>query len=649
MSDNIESNGFSTSSDQDKEELNFSSSEKNQAKKTRRLSRFRQKKNIKDDLARVYSDANGKIPDLTKLEDAQRSVWRTVIYTLIVVMSVLLFLAIAGFWFFSNFNNENFTNENVIFRINPPLTVVSGQESVYTIMITNKEKVNLYNLRVEIFYPENFEFIEAEPTAAGERNNIWDFSSLRVGETQKIEIHGRIVAAINSAQSMKGTMTFKPANLNANFKQEAITEMIVSSSIINLNVIGPERALANQEIEYTIKYRNASEEEFNDLQLVLEPPLGFIMESAEPEHLKDQDRVWEIKNLAAGAEGEIKITGNYSALETGGNQEFRARIQIRKNGDYHPQSEGFAVTEVIKDQLSLRLIINGSAEDQPINFGDLMFYSIVYKNTGQEELKNLEISAQINSQIIDWGTLIDNQAGSRRQNIITWTGREIPQLFRLNPGEEGEIIWQVRVRDASVLNDKNINKFNVESRVAAKAEQAGELSGHSTTQSKTIVNSISSDLNLMAQARYYNEDNLPLGLGPIKPKVDEVSTYNIKLELANNLNDVNNLQLVITLPKNVSWAGKENHTVGDLIYNENSNKINWHISRLPKSAGRTEATFNVSIKPTFDDLGRVLVLVSEVALQAQDATTGAPINKNIKGITTAFNDPVLGQVNGIVE
>jgi hypothetical protein len=70
---------------------------------------------------------------------------------------------------------------------------------------------------------------------------------------------------------------------------------------------------------------------------------------------------------------------------------------------------------------------------------------------------------------------------------------------------------------------------------------------------------------------------------------------------------------------------------------------------LVKSAQNTEATFNVSIEPQSSDLGRVLILVSNLSLSAKDSQTGAEINKGLKAITTAFTDPILGSVSGIVE
>lgn len=600
-------------------------------------------------LTEVYTNGDGEIPDLTKLEKTERPLWKTIIYSLIGVFSILLIVAILGFWLFSKLETNNFTNERINLKIETPITVVSGQEGIYTITITNKEKVNLYNLELELFYPDNFEYLDSLPKASGDKNNKWSFSVLNVGESQKIELKGKMIASIKSTQTFRGILNFKPANLNANFKQETIIDVIVSSSVLSLTIEGPEKTLANQDANYVLKYENLSDQDFSDIQVVVDYPQPFVFGSSTPSAINETNNIWDLKELKAGEKGEIKIKGNYSAAEAGGNQNFISRMQLKYHDDYYPQNEETFITEVIKDQLSLQLIINGSAQDQSISFGDLLVYTLHYKNTGEENLGNIQIKANLDSQILDWSTFKNENGGVIGNNSIIWTGRNIPKLLKLGAGEEGDISWQIRVKDASSISDSNVGKFSVESSIEAKANQSGALSGESSVNTKSIVNSINSDLGILAVARYYSEDNVPLGLGPIEPRVGESSTYNIDLELSNNLHDVENVQVRAKLPSNVSWSNKENHDLGDLAYNAATNEVIWNISNLKRSSDNIVASFNVSIKPTASDQGRILILLSGITLSARDSNTGATINKDVNAITTAFIDPILDQTKGIVQ
>ncbi|NCN07446.1 hypothetical protein GW933_02010 [Candidatus Falkowbacteria bacterium] len=604
---------------------------------------------IQRKLTEVYTDKDGAIPDLTKLEKNERPLWKTILYSLIGVFSVFLIVALAGFFVFSKLETNNFTNEKISLKIDTPITIVSGQEGLYTITITNKEKVNLYNLDLELFYPDNFEYVDSLPKASGDKNNKWNFSVLNIGESKTIELKGKTIAALNSTQTFRGVLNFKPANLNANFKQETIVDVIVSSSVLSLDIEGPDKALANQDLEYILKYENLSEEVFSDIQIVVDYSESFVFSSSEPAASKETNDIWDIKELKAGEKGEIKIKGNYSTAEFGGNRDFVARMQLNYNNDYYPQNEETLITNVIKDQLSLQLITNGSAEDQSIGLGDLLVYTLHYKNTGEESLENIQIKATLNSEILDWSTLKDENNGTVDKNSIIWIGRNVPKLLKLGANEEGDISWQIRVSDASVVGDSKIGKFSVESYIEAKANQKGQLTGESSVITKSIINSVNSDLAIEAVARYYDEENVPLGLGPTEPRVGEESTYNIYLQLSNSLHDVENVQVRSKLPNNVSWSNRENHDIGDLSYNAATNEVIWNISNLKRSAKDVIASFNINIKPTNNDRGRVLILLSGISLSAKDSNTGTLITKDVKAITTSFDDPILGKIKGIVQ
>ena len=173
--------------------------------------------------------------------------------------------------------------------------------------------------------------------------------------------------------------------------------------------------------------------------------------------------------------------------------------------------------------------------------------------------------------------------------------------------------------------------------------------GNSDIKSKKIVNAINSDLDMTVGARYYDADNVALGSGPITPKSGETSSYNVRLALSNNLHNITDIEVSAVLPQNVSWDNKENHNLGDLYYNSKTKKIIWKVSRLPKTSKDGVVDFNVSITPTTDDVGKVLILIPEINLTATDSETGAVINKKFKAITTAFEDPIMGQLDGIVQ
>ena len=622
--------------------------------------RKKTKNNIQRDLTEVYTDDNGKIPDLTKLDKNERPLWQTILYSLTVIFTVLFVFAAVGFLVFANLNNQKFTNENVIFKIETPLSIVSGQDQEYTIIVTNREKVNLYNLEIELIYPEGFQYVSGSPEAVGEKRNNWNVSVLRPGETQEIKLVGNLLTSINSVESLSGTLNFKPENLNADFRQKVFLDLNVNSSVIEVNLEAPERFLADKDIKYIINLKNLSKEEIKDLEVTLQTPEDFVFVSSTPKTEANSEKLWKI-DLPAGVaidleESEDKneiledvkiiFEGNYSLADSGGNRELRVLIKLRRNGKEILMTEKNLISKIIKDQLTASLIINGSAEDQAVNFDDLLFYTLTYKNSGQEEIKNIEVKAILDSEVLLWDTLLDNNKGVKKDNTLTWTGQEIPQLLNLRPGEEGSISWQIRVSDLESLSSL-VKKFSIESEVELVGKLADDTSNE--VKSKKIVNTINSDLNLGVAVRYYDNNNLPLGSGPIVPKVGETSSYNLVFNLSNNVHDIGDIEVTAVLPKNVNWNNKTNHDLGDMNYDGTNREVVWAINNLSRNTNNVEANFNLSITPQEDDFGRVLIILPEIKLRAKDLTTGADINKSIRAVTTSFKDPILGQLSGIVE
>ncbi len=602
---------------------------------------------VKEQLSRVYTNGNGSLPDMTRLERQQTPFWKKMLYSLTAIFAVILIASAAGFIYFGNLGNDSFTNQRVVLKIEPPISLNSDQDALYTVTITNNEKVDLYSGRLEIIYPENFKLIESSPKSVSEQKNAWDFSLIKKGETAKIEIKGRIIAPLDSIQTFRGSFSFKPANMNSEFRQETITEAKVAGSNLQLSVTGPEKASPGQIVEYTINYKNISTSTLENWQIIADYPSGFVFSSATPETQKDNISIWSLPKIASSSEGKIVLKGSYSG-NNGGPTDFKVRGLFNYNGDYILQSQGSATTEVAKNSLSLQLIVNGKSDNQTINFSDLLTYTLNFKNAGEETLKNIKITANFDSDILDWNTLEGPKKSQVNNNTITWTGSDLSQLNQLSAGQEGTISWQVKVKDNSALKDNKVIKYSVDTYIDSSF-YVGNNSTSESIKTPNITNTINSDLNIGAEVRYYNEDNMPLGSGPIQPSIGQSSTYNIKVTLSNSLQNSKNIRIVANLPKNVKWTGKENHDLGDLVYDSRNNKISWIISKLPKNSGDSLADFNLTVKPTENDAGKVLILISDMTLSATNSETSAEITKSIKAVTTSFNDPVVGRVSGVVE
>jgi hypothetical protein len=304
--------------------------------------------------------------------------------------------------------------------------------------------------------------------------------------------------------------------------------------------------------------------------------------------------------------------------------------------------------EIVKSDLNLGLVINGSRNDQGINFGDALHYSVTYSNKGDSEMRDIVIMAVIESEYLDWATLKDEAKGNVKDGMITWTKDQIPELALLSPGTESAIDFTIQALPQSAINSAKKN-YEIKSYAQFTIGNKSEIKTVGDSKSNIISNKINTDLELKESIRYFNEDNIPVGSGPLPPKVGEATTFKVYWSIANNLHEINNLKVELSLPPYVVWDEKNISTLGTVAYTQEENKVVWDIGRLPVIYEEVKAEFSIKITPVEDDRNKVLVLLPGSKITALDTQTNTEINKVSKAKTTKLEDDDIATGDGRVE
>jgi uncharacterized repeat protein (TIGR01451 family) len=398
---------------------------------------------------------------------------------------------------------------------------------------------------------------------------------------------------------------------------------------------------ATLEPNENIEILNNPKEEGNDTQIdyTVSRPGVWLVENISTD---SKTLPIKIKILSKANEGQELILNLEKPISDGQYQLFN-RLEIP--------------LEILKSDLNLTLIINGSREDQGVNFGDTLNYSIVYNNKGETELNNVTIMAVLESDLLDFTSLSDVNAGTEKGNTLTWTKAEIPELEVLDKHEEGTIDFSISLLGAGILDpgSENSVKSYVQYSVGQKDNEDEEgdenegLNINDDNRSNIIVNAINSDLKLIETVRYFSEDNIPVGTGPHPPKVGEVSTYKVYWEINNNLHELSDTVVSVILPENVSWGEKERSTIGELSYNSSLNAIIWNIGRMPISVFSADAEFSIEVAPDEDNKNKIMVLLSGTTVSATDSVTESEIKKQSKAKTTKLEDDEIAGGDGIVD
>ncbi|MFA7702743.1 MAG: hypothetical protein WCX80_04810, partial [Patescibacteria group bacterium] len=330
--------------------------------------------------------------------------------------------------------------------------------------------------------------------------------------------------------------------------------------------------------------------------------------------------------------------------KTDDQQKITLRLEEKAQNDkYYPFVEKEIIVDVIKSNLNLSLSLNGEKGDQNVNFNDTLNYSLSYSNKGDSLMKDVVIMAVLNSDFLDWGSVKDKNNGQKKKGLITWTRNEIPELRELEAGKEGTIDFSIKVAD---FNTSDLGKnFTIKSYAQFSIGNSEELKEGSDNKSNEINSRINSDLNFTEQIRYFDEDNVPVGDGPLPPQVGQKTSLKVYWKITNNLHELNNVSVEYQLPASVYFDNRAQASVGSINYDGLSNKIIWTIGRLPLTVYNANAEFNIAVSPNNNDRNKIMVISGGTVISALDVDTQETIIKSSSVQTTRLDDDDIASMN----
>ncbi len=565
---------------------------------------------------------------------------------MIFLLLILAFLAAVSWVGFAIFNKSGGKNNGIKLEIEAPKETAAGAEITYLIKYKNLEETSLQKMELSVHYPEGFIFSSSSPQTQNEPHTLWQLGSLEKGGSGQVEIKGRLVGELADEKILTATFAYWPENFNSEFQADTTFTTKITSSVISFEITGPNQLLEDKDVEYLIKYKNESDDELKDIRLKITYPEDFVFNSVSPkpekrdEEKRHLDDIWLISKLAKNESGEIKIKGK---LVVASQAELVLKVEAEmkdNNGEYFLQQKKDFVTKVLSQSVSLKLVVNGSSDSATVNLGETLSYSLICKNISDQEISDLTITASLNSfpaDLLDWTSLQDEKSGVVKDNKIVWTKKEVPILESLIPGAEATVEWQIKLNRNARADQEQLKIDNYAELAVGKI--AGEKAEFSV-KSNLITVKINSDVDLMAAARYFNDDNIAVGSGPLPPKVGETTRYRIYWRLVNTSHELTDVKITATLPDYVGWTGKTNFSKGDISYNSSTREIIWGLSRLPVNLKEVSGDFEIAFTPTGDHAEKIIILVPSIKLEATDKETGGKISKTIGALTTDLvNDP----------
>jgi len=508
--------------------------------------------------------------------------------------------------------------------------IVSGEEINYVVRFKNNSNTTLNNLALDFIFPGQSRLSDEENAVKqGDNYKVArSLGSLASGQERQAEFKVRVLGDKDSQQKFLAKLTYRPANINADFSNNAeFTSTVISVPLV-LSFVLPERIVSGQAMNITLKYLNTSDATFSDAKIKLEYPAGFTFDSASPTP-SDGNSTWGFSEIGSREEGTVVIRGTISGNE-GETKVFKAQIGTQKSEeDFMVYAQSLSSPQISLSPLFIEQTLL-SVQDNTVNLGQSLTYKIKYRNTTDVAIGPVVITVKIDSRAVDLGSVSAAKGFfSSSEGLITWNASSLEELESLDAKTEGTLEFMLRVKDrlpVSKFSDKNFAIIT-----AAKISSPNtplSLTGTDLTGQHQLTAKINSRLALSTKG-YFIDQTLP-NIGPLPPQVGQKTTYTIYWQLLNISNDISNVKVEAYLPSYVRWEDKTFPQDENIKYDEATGKITWQISKLSAGVGLLspvkQVAFQVGLVPSVGQVGDVVVLVKESKVTADDNFTGQTVS-----------------------
>lgn len=594
---------------------------------------------IEDNLSEIYQDKQGKMVDVTNQNFKKKKSWFLIILKNLLFLSVL---AVAAYTAYYYINNQYLNVVELELKIEAPANIKAGEEFNYKIKYKNQSSVEVERIELELILPKSFLLLTSKPEP--KIANYWELDNLGPGQSAEIIITGRLLNRANSPNPITARLSYRPSNFSSQFSKEASANTIINDLGFNIALNYFNSVLVGQEAEISLSLLELKENHLNNILLSIDLPNNFISPSlslAEDNGLEIDEiseNRWRLLNLPKNQDRldfnlKFKVSEKINDEEIVSikifhqDKELENRLIWERNLDF----------EVMQTDFHLSLEINENKNDQAVNLADVLNYRLTYHNRGQAILKDVVLMAVIEGDMIDWSLVDDSLRAKLMDKVIVWTKDQKSDLAELKPDQKGEINFSLQVKDNLSVDiyDYTINSWAQFS--FGMDDQ--DLNQFEDNRSNTILKKINTDLKLLEEIRYFDDNNIPVGSGPLPPQIGEKTSLRVYWSLTNNLNEVEDLEVVFNLPSYINFEGERIFTShGDLKYNESSHVVIWEISNLPLSILKAQAEFDLSITPNLDDKDKILIISPGSLVRAIDTVTSGEIEYKTNPKTTKLED-----------
>ncbi|HTH93390.1 MAG TPA: hypothetical protein VL576_02855 [Candidatus Paceibacterota bacterium] len=557
------------------------------------------------------------------------------------IFSLIFFLIALGVAAYSIYKGSlTLSSKNVNVSILGNSFVAAGNSLPLQVEVANSNSASLINVKLEIDYPKGANDGTDSDTVRVQK----DLGTINAGQSKSQDFSVVLYGQQGTSQTITAILSYKLKDSSATFQKQDTFAVMISSSPLTMTINGPTSIAGNQPFQLTINNNFTSDTPLSNVIARVEYPSGFVFSSANPAPSGGNNNVWSLGDLENGTNRTITIQGKLIGDENE-QKSFRVYVGTPVSATDTTLStvynSGLHTVTLAQPFINAQMNINTQTSDvAAIPVGDPISGLVLWTNNSADTITNPSFIIALNGTSIDKTTVTaTNGYYDPASNTITWNTDSDPDLATIAPGQSGQLKFSFK----PTANDTSDS--------TADLSVSGTL--QSTSQQQSITNIDSKTIRYSAHLQFASQAFFSVGpfknTGPFPPKAGQSSTYTITWTARPSENALTNVSASAVLPLGTNWVGTTAPPSSPVTYDTATRTVTWNAGVLPKASASTagqasSVSFQVSVKPTRDQVGQALQLLGTTTIVGTDSTVNVPLSTTRPALTTSLSsDPVYSQ------
>lgn len=532
----------------------------------------------------------------------------------IILISIIL---VAGVMLYRKYNNRTTATPRVSVAIDAPAKVSSGSEIIYKITFSNKDSQSIRDLKLDLLYPQGFNFLSSSPSSTKINGTQFSLPNLEPSQEGTLMIKGNISGNVGETKTVNAVLHYSYANFNSDFIAQAQSQTLIQDSDLLVQFEGPNKTSNNQQITYSVSYTNAMDADIKGARLKLDIPGAFKVSKFDTN--PSVDGTFSLGDIKANSNGKFSFSGAFVGANVGDQLAFSASIngQSGSNPDLLLGTAQYSV-QIGDIPLSLKLsAVDNSSQSRASDVvlpGDNLSYTVEYKNNSSTSVTNAIISVTLNGAAYDLAS-IQAQNAHVSGNVVTWDASQNSSFGTLSPNESGSLLLIVAVKNPATKTSAKDLSISASSIIKADEYKDGFVGDTVTSKIATVAR-----IETSFQSTGLN-------------------TYLVTISLRNSSSDIDSAVVTFNVP-NASGFSKDSFVgteAANASYNSSSKKVTWNVGKLAAHTGDFSALrklqFNVTLPVSNTIFGQQNTLANNIVLTGNDVFTNTKVNVTAQDIT----------------